>query len=253
MAVTRFRRIARPHRLSDEVGAALEKRIRSGALNPGERLPTEAQLGAQFAVSRAVVREAVARLKAEGLVESRQGAGVFVTAHPGAAAFRMNSGQATVAQDARDVFELRLIVEAAAAERAAVRHTPERLAQIGAALAAMDAAIGDVTDAADGAGADDAFHCAVAAASGNPLIHRFIEFVSLEFSGSRQPTWSRGGLDGGLAQASQNEHRALFEAIAAGNPVAARAAAERHIVSAAGRLGVMLSPGVSGPNNEEET
>lgn len=216
-------------------------------------MPTEAQLGAQFAVSRAVVREAVARLKAEGLVESRQGSGVFVATRPGAAAFRMNAGLPASAHDARDVFELRLIVEAAAAERAAVRHTPESLTQIGEALAAMDAAMESVADSGDGAGADDAFHCAVAAASGNPLIHRFIEFVSQEFSGSRQPTWSRNGRDGGLAQASQNEHRALFEAIAAGDPVAARAAAERHIVSAAGRLGVTLSPRVSGPNNEEET
>ncbi|GLT20656.1 GntR family transcriptional regulator [Zoogloea oryzae] len=253
MAATRFHQINRPQRLSDAVGSALEKRIRSGALKPGERLPTEAQLGAQFAVSRAVVREAVARLKAEGLVESRQGSGVFVATRPGAAAFRMNAGLPASAHDARDVFELRLIVEAAAAERAAVRHTPESLTQIGEALAAMDVAMESVADSGDGAGADDAFHCAVAAASGNPLIHRFIEFVSQEFSGSRQPTWSRDGRDGGLAQASQNEHRALFEAIAAGDPAAARAAAERHIVSAAGRLGVMLSPRVSGPNNEEET
>ncbi len=252
MPAHRFRQIARPQRLSDEVGAALEKRIRSGALVPGERLPTEAQLGAQFAVSRAVVREAVARLKAEGLVESRQGVGVFVTAHPSAAAFRMNAGAAATAHDARDVFELRLIVEAAAAERAAVRRTPESLARIGEALAVMDAAMECVSDSGDGAGADDVFHCAVAAASGNPLIHRFIEFVSQEFSGSRQPTWSRDGLDGGLAQASQNEHRVLFEAIAAGDPVAARAAAERHIVSAAGRLGVMLSPDVRSQNKEEE-
>ena len=104
MAATRFHQINRPQRLSDAVGSALEKRIRSGALTPGERLPTEAQLGAQFAVSRAVVREAVARLKAEGLVESRQGSGVFVATRPGAAAFRMNAGLPASAHDARDVF-----------------------------------------------------------------------------------------------------------------------------------------------------
>ena len=73
MAATRFHQINRPQRLSDAVGSSLEKRIRSGALTPGERLPTEAQLGAQFAVSRAVVREAVARLKAEGLVDFYDG------------------------------------------------------------------------------------------------------------------------------------------------------------------------------------
>lgn len=252
MAVARLQPIDRPQRLSDAVGAALEKRIRTGGWVPGERLPTEAQLGAQFAVSRAVVREAIARLKADGLVHSRQGAGVFVAARPGAAAFRMSAGTPAAGHDARDVFELRLIVEAAAAERAAAQRTPEALARIADALAAMDAVLDGVAGSGDGAGADDAFHCAVAAASGNPLIHRFIEFVNQEFSASRQPTWSRDGVDCGLARASQGEHRAVFEAIVAGDPAAARAAAEQHIVSAAARLGVTLSPQVAAPIDGEE-
>lgn len=234
-----LRPIRRPRRLSDEVGAALEKRIRGGAMGPGERLPTEARLGEQFAVSRAVVREAIARLKADGLVESRQGAGLFVTARPGAAVFRMAGG----VEGARDAFELRLIVEAGAAERAALRHSPASQADIADALEAMEAAL--AVEGPDGAGAlaDDRFHCAIAAASGNPLIHRFLEFMSQEFSGTRRPTWSRDGLADGLAAAAQAEHRALFEAIAAGDAAVARSLAERHIVNAARRLGVELSPG----------
>ena len=248
MAVTRFRPIARPQRLSDEVGAVLESRIGRGELAPGTRLPTEAQLAEQFAVSRAVVREAIARLKANGLVESRQGAGAFVARRPGATVFRMHGGTASAAARIEDVFELRLIVEVAAAERAALRRGDDDLRAIGAALATMDAAL---AGAGDGAMADDAFHCAIAAASGNPLIGRFVEFVGQEFSVSRQPTWSPAGVGAGLAQASQDEHRALFRAIEAGDPCAARAAAERHLAAVAGRLGVDL-PSLGGAFSRQE-
>ena len=250
MSVIPLPRIARPNRLSEEVGAVLDQRIRSGEFAPGEKLPTEAQLSAQFSVSRAVVREAIARLKADGLVESRQGSGAFVAKRLGAASFRMAAGPVAEPQTAADVFELRLIVEAASAERAALRRTPEALAAIAEALARMEAAL-ETGDA--GAEADDAFHCAIAAASGNPLIRRFVEFVSQEFSDSRHPTWSREGRSHGLAQVAQDEHRAVFEAIAAGNPAAARAAAQQHLVNAAARLGIELPtvPPATDKNSEE--
>jgi len=234
MTASRLPRIHRPQRLSEEVGAVLDKRIRSGAFAPGERLPTEARLSEEFAVSRTVVREAIARLKADGLVESRQGAGAFVARRLGAGVFRMERGAAE-AGGIREIFELRLIIEVAAAERAALRHTPAQLEAIAAALARMDEA---VARGEDGAVSDDDFHCAIAAASGNPLISRFVAFVSQEFSASRAPTWSAEGVAGGLAGAAQDEHRAVFEAIAAGDAELARQAAQRHLVCAAGRLGV---------------
>ncbi|TXG95084.1 MAG: FadR family transcriptional regulator [Zoogloea sp.] len=236
MTPDRLPRILRPHRLSEEVGAVLDSRIRSGAFAPGERLPTEARLSEEFDVSRTVVREAIARLKAEGLVESRQGAGAFVARRLGAGIFRMGPGLAE-ADGALDIFELRLIVEVAAAERAALRRTPEQLEAMGSALARMDMAL---DRGEDGATADDDFHCAIAAASGNPLIGRFVAFVSQEFSASRAPTWSAEGVSRGLAGAAQDEHRAVFDAIAAGEAEAARQAAQRHLLSAAGRLGVVL-------------
>jgi GntR family transcriptional repressor for pyruvate dehydrogenase complex len=65
-------------RLSDQVAEQLSAEITQGRLAPGDKLPTEARLVEQFAVSRTVVREAVSRLKSLGLVDSRQGSGVFV-------------------------------------------------------------------------------------------------------------------------------------------------------------------------------
>ncbi|KAB2889080.1 MAG: FadR family transcriptional regulator, partial [Burkholderiaceae bacterium] len=71
-----FQPVASGARLADQVADALATEIRSGRLEPGARLPTEAVLASQFAVSRTVVREAVSRLKSLGLVDSRQGSGV---------------------------------------------------------------------------------------------------------------------------------------------------------------------------------
>ncbi len=245
-------RISRPHRLSEEVGAVLEKHIRSGEFGPGEKLPAEARLAEQFAVSRAVVREAIARLKADGLLESRQGSGVYVAQCLGAGVFRMAAGVRGEAHPIEDIFELRLIIEVAAAERAALRRTPADVEAIEAALARMDEA---VALSADGVRADDDFHCAIASASGNPLIGRFVAFVSHEFSASRAPTWSREGIVRGLAGAAQDEHRAVHAAIVAGDPAAARRAARQHLIRAARRLGVVLAapPGARGEDMDEET
>ena len=69
-------------RLSDQLAVRITAQIDSRALQPGDRLPTELQLAAAYGVSRTVVREAVHQLKSQGLVRSRQGSGVFVTAPP---------------------------------------------------------------------------------------------------------------------------------------------------------------------------
>ena len=109
--------------LSADIGAALEQRIRSGAYAPGARLPTEMALAAEFGVSRAVVREAVARLKADGLVASRQGSGMSVAARPDSGSFKLAPG--TPAGEALShIFELRALVETGAAELAAVAPPP---------------------------------------------------------------------------------------------------------------------------------
>ena len=79
MSVTpHFPAIAPSARLSERVADALTAEIRSGRLRPGDKLPTEPELAEQFSVSRTVVREAVSRMKSVGLVDSRQGSGVYV-------------------------------------------------------------------------------------------------------------------------------------------------------------------------------
>jgi DNA-binding FadR family transcriptional regulator len=79
-AMTAFDNLGRPENLPDEIAQQLRTRILNESLAPGQRLPTEQELGAQFGVSRNVVREAIARLKLTGLVETRHGVGTFVCA-----------------------------------------------------------------------------------------------------------------------------------------------------------------------------
>lgn len=227
--------LPRPLGLGGELARRLQATIRDGALAPGDKLPTEKQLAEQYGVSRAVVREAIARLKSEGYVASRQGAGAFVVARPGQTSFRMTPG------DLRHAFELRGAIEVAAAELAARRCQPQDLVAIRAAFAAMQAALAapGAEAAQSGVVSDDAFHAAIAAATHNPLIQRFLDFLAHQFSETRQLTWAGLPLKPGNAAAAQAEHAALLAALEAADPIAAAAAARAHVAGAAARFGLL--------------
>ncbi|WP_227816467.1 FadR/GntR family transcriptional regulator [Nitrogeniibacter aestuarii] len=230
--------LARPSQLSETVSQTIEAWIREGQMPAGTRLPTEKMLASDFGVSRAVVREAISRLKADGLVTTRQGAGAFVSDRPSGSSFRLDAPEVDAAQALADIFELRYIVECAAAAMAARRRSDVDLAVMRAALSRMDEALVDWADATE---ADDAFHTAVAAATGNRAVGRFIRFMGGQFFESRVPTWARTGHAKGWARDSQEEHHRLFAAIAARDAQEARAAARAHLVRAASRLGVDAS------------
>src|SRR5262245_21635308 len=132
--------IERPAVLSDQVVAFLERRIGSGKIAPGARLPSERELCAQFGVSRIVVREAIARLKADGYVETRQGAGASVPAHPGFLTYRLRPGSPIRQQDLSHIMELRFAVEVVAAQLAALRRRDADLLAMEASLHAMQEA-----------------------------------------------------------------------------------------------------------------
>ena len=228
--------IRRPPSLTDEVFRALEERIRGGAYEPGDRLPTEKQLSSFFGVSRTVVREAISRLKADGFVETRQGAGAFVAVEPGLLSFKLIQGGGAGEDDLKHIFELRLAVEVSAAELAADRRTDDDVRAMRTELENMAQALRAETD---GSEADDRFHRAIAAATHNPYLRRFVEFLGHHFSDTRRPTWSASGRDAGKPEAAQREHESLFAAIVAGDARAARVAAENHLRQSARRTGLM--------------
>lgn len=215
--------------LSETIHRELERGILDGRLPGGEKLPTEHALAERYAVSRSVVREAVARLKAEGMVEARQGSGTYVAKQPRVLSFRE---QAEAMPELKQVLELRRIVEVAVAGFAAERRSESDLKAIRASLAAMDKAL---ASGESGAAADDAFHEAIAAAAKNPYLQRIVNFVSAQFSEVRRMTWEPADYPD-LRQRAQDEHHKLFAAIAARDVDTAQRYAGAHLDGVGSRL-----------------
>ncbi|MGH8725454.1 MAG: FadR/GntR family transcriptional regulator, partial [Burkholderiales bacterium] len=136
----RIRPVAAERKLSRRLFEQLAAQIRSGRFAPGARLPTEQALTRAARVSRTVVREAVAALRAEGLVVTRQGVGAFVSAEPQRAPFRIEPERMQSLDDILAVMELRLGVEIESAGLAAERASRAQVRAIGAALEAIEQA-----------------------------------------------------------------------------------------------------------------
>ncbi|HSE77486.1 MAG TPA: FadR/GntR family transcriptional regulator [Alphaproteobacteria bacterium] len=223
-----LRPVQPPRNLTREVVERLLADITGGNLAPGSRLPTEQQMMSAMGVSRTVVREAVAALRAEGLVVTRQGVGAFVAADSQRRPFRIDPQGLGSIGEVLHVMELRTGVEVEAAGLAAERAKPQHLKRIGAALAVIDRAIAAGESAID---EDFAFHRAIAAATCNPQFIRFHEFLgriiiprqSIRVSPGRLPRPRE------YLEMIQGEHRQIHDAIAAGDATAARLAMRRHL------------------------
>ena len=228
--------------LTHRVIAELRDRIESGELRPGDKLPTEQALIRHFGVSRTVIREAVAGLRADGLVEPRQGVGVFVLepAAPNAELPRLTLPTRKIS-DIIESLELRTAVEVEAAGLAAVRCSPAQEAEIHSRLKAFEVRLraGEPTEAED-----FAFHVAVAEAANNQQFKEFLAFLGrrtiprsqlrLAAGGAIQPPASDDKLYG--------EHCAIFDAILAHDPDAARAAMRRHLAGSMERYRALIRP-----------
>ena len=108
---------------------AVTERIQSGQYKRGDQLPTEKDMIEEFGVSRTVVREAIANLKASGLVSTHQGKGAFVL-DEGVRSFRISEDKLALAEEVLEALEVRIAIESEAAALAARRRTPEQLAAI---------------------------------------------------------------------------------------------------------------------------
>jgi GntR family transcriptional regulator, transcriptional repressor for pyruvate dehydrogenase complex len=227
-----------PKHLPDEVAARLTQAIQTGEFAVGDRLPSERLLCEQFAVSRAVVREALSQLKSEGLVASKVGSGVFVTERNQRQAFRMQD----VAIDEKDslamVMELLVTIEVASTRLAAVRRTPEDLKRIRRALIGMEY---EIANDRLGDNEDFAFHQAIVEATHNPHFKALSEH--LEHGARhviRQARSNTKSHHADLVEAVQQEHKAIFDSINAGDADQAELAAETHLRNAAKRLNIYL-------------
>jgi GntR family transcriptional regulator, transcriptional repressor for pyruvate dehydrogenase complex len=220
-------------KMPDRVTQALLELIRSGAYPPKSRLPSEAEMAQHFGVSRTVIREAVSRLKSEGLVESRQGSGVFVREAGPDAPFRIDPAVVDSIQQVLEVAELRRGLEAEIAALAAERASKEQVRALGGALKAID---DDVASGGDGVAADIEFHRGIARATGNPHFLALWDFIGQFLKGTIKLTRDWEAQRDEMRRQVLDEHRALYDAIARKDPEAARAAARRHMEMSSHRI-----------------
>ena len=217
-----------PRGLTAELVARLTADITSGKLPPGSRLPTEQEMIAATGVSRTVIREAVAALRADKLVVTRQGVGAFV-AEQVRRPFRLEFDEKSSLQDVLNILELRTGIETEAAGLAAERGSAAQIKKIGERFAEIDAAIARGETAVD---EDFAFHCEIADATGNPQFRRFLEYLG-RFVIPRQTVWGSNPplLSKSRLATFQREHQEILDAIRARSVKRARVAMQNHLAN----------------------
>jgi GntR family transcriptional repressor for pyruvate dehydrogenase complex len=226
----------RPRRLADDVEAHFRQRIDLASLSAGDKLPTETELMRSFGVSRTVIREALSRMQAAGLVETHQGIGTFVMSPKTQGMMRATGSESLAPLDVVAVLELRVGLETEAAGLAAVRRTDENLRRMREALDEFEAQVqspgGTVTP-------DFRFHMEIARATGNS---HFVDVLT-PLGSAIIPRTRTTATTGMTAQHSaqylhfvNQEHEQIFNAIARQDADCARAAMKLHLGNSRARM-----------------
>ncbi|MEP6825888.1 MAG: FadR/GntR family transcriptional regulator [Ramlibacter sp.] len=228
-----FTPVASGARLSDQVAQQLAKSISAGHLAAGEKLPPEARLVLQFQVSRTVLREAVSRLKSLGLVDSRQGSGVYVSASPPFTPLNFDARHVASREAVVQMAEARRALEAEVAGLAARRRSAVDLRRLKQAVMALDKA---VQGGGDGVEEDLRFHRAIGEASHNPFLTGTLDYLTQFMRGAIGVTRANEARRADFAAQVRAEHAAVVLAIAAGDAPKARRSAARHMNNAIRRI-----------------
>ncbi len=220
----------RPRTLAHELVESLGDRIRNSRLAPGDKLPTEAAFMAEFGVSRTVVRDAISRLQASGLVETRHGVGTFVVGLGDGAAFRIAPDQLATLRDVVAMLELRIGVETEAAGLAAQRRTAQNLLVMRDALEAFTQAVEAGRDAV---GADFQFHQEIARSTQNPHFANLMATLgSMIIPRARlDPLKPADEERQAYLRRVNAEHSSILDAIEGQDVEAARAAMRTHLAN----------------------
>lgn len=223
--------------LVTRVAETLRAAIHSGEYRPGSKLPSEARLTEAHGVSRTVVREAIAALRSDGLVDPRRGAGVFVLEQTEASGLPFRNLDRARVSSIIELLELRAAVEVEAAGLAAMRRSPLQEEAILDCYQAVGACIEKGESTSD---ADFALHEAIAGATNNS---RFLEFMAL-IGRNAIPRASLAGSSGDASmdylKQIQDEHGRIVTAISNGDAEAARAAMRTHLLGSQRRYRDLL-------------
>ena len=230
--------LERAPQLPTRIVEAIRREIGEGRLKPGDRLPGEQMLADTFKVSRNVVREAIARLRSDGVVQSRHGIGAFVVREAPLPVLRVELEASSDRAAYTNLFELRAMLEVQAAGLAATRGTATQHARISNAFAKMQ---GAEKWAETGVDADLEFHRAVALATGNDYVARVAGYVSEHMRESIMATRRPpdASVDA-IVEITIAEHRAVPAAAAGQQQRGQQGAMQRHIFNAAQRVGIKL-------------
>jgi len=225
---------ARKKNLAQGVVEDINSRIRQAQLKPGDKLPTESAIMAQYGVSRTVVREAISHLQAAGLVQTRHGIGTFVLEKP-QGNLGIDTDSIVTVRDVLAILELRISMETEAAWLAASRRTEAQVAELGEALGDMQRAMSAGRASVD---ADVRFHALVAEATGNRY---FVEMLG-QLGNALIPRarLNTPGMEperpADYLERVNREHEDIYNAILRQDPEAARAAMRTHLSNSRERL-----------------
>ncbi len=208
------RRAARPT-AAESVARQIQHMIESRDLKPTDKLPSEAELARLFGVSRPIVREALGSLKAIGLIYSHTGRGSFVARN--APAPILLQGMYSL----RELAEVRLLLEPDNAAIAAELHTEEQLERLREAIEEL----ASCTDVERWILLDAAFHRLLGEATGNKLRAHLVEYLQDMLIEQARVVLT---VEGRFERANA-EHRAIYVAVAAADPRAARHAVSLHL------------------------
>ncbi len=225
----------RPRGLVPEIVNSLTASIREGVIKPGDKLPTESEIMARFQVSRTVVREALSKLQASGLVETRHGIGTFALTLPDTNNFTITGCDFSTLADVIALLELRISLETEAAGLAAQRRTDANLATMEIALKAFSTAIENDSETVP---SDFAFHIEVSRATGNRHFADLMTYLGTMIIPRTRIDTSNSAPEGRLKylQQAHGDHENIYNAIRRQDADAARAAMRTHLSNSRERL-----------------
>jgi len=219
--------IVRRESLAEKAAELLLERIRAGEWVLGAKLPGETTLAPQLGVGRSTLREAIRQLAGGGVLATRQGSGVFVTALDAPTDWAQKVSRA----DIHAVIEARIAIEVEASALAAERRTPAELHELKKALDARESHREQVAELVD---MDAAFHRAIVAAAHNPiLLELFDSFIDRSRDAMIATLCDRSSHGDDADHAT---HQRLYDAISQGDPAAAAATTRDHLASIATNL-----------------
>lgn len=229
----------RPKKISEEIVSQIKELITIGELKPGERIPSERELAQMLGVSRPSVREAIMVLDAMGLLEARQGGGTYVRSLTAAAL----SDPLTVMVEENPALlhalvEVRMGLETWSSYLAAQRASASEIEHLGKLFATMEKQAGQGGWDAE---VDSQFHYAITAATHNTLQMHVLNTIHSLFHKTIQVALTEFYRKEGMIELLLDQHRAIYQAIAEGQPEQAREAMLRHISLVEDKMSELLT------------